>query len=66
MLENGEFGLLCEVDNINDFTKKIEMLLINKTIINTEKTFKKLKRDFSLDVHSTNILSIYNDIVKQT
>lgn len=66
MLEDGKFGLLCEVDNINDFTKKIEMLLINKAIIDTEKTFKKLKRDFSLDVHSKNILSIYNGILKQT
>lgn len=65
MLEDGEFGLLCEVDNVNDFTNKIEMLLNNKEIINTEKTFKKLKRDFSLDVHSKNILSIYSNIIKQ-
>jgi glycosyltransferase involved in cell wall biosynthesis len=64
MLENGRYGLISEVDNVEIFSEKIKNLVNDKSIIDVNKTFIKLRRDFSLDTHAQNILNIYKILLK--
>ena len=64
MLENGKFGLISEVDNVKSFTKNIEKIINNKSIVNTNETFIKLDHDFSIKKHRNEILNIYKDCLK--
>ena len=63
MLENGKYGLISKVDNIEDLSNKIESLIKNDSKIETKNTYKKLKRDFTMDIHSQNVLNLYKKIV---
>ena len=62
MLENGKYGLISKVDNIEDLSNKIESFIKNDSKIETKNTYKKLKRDFTMDIHSQNILNLYKEI----
>jgi len=65
MLENGKFGLISEVDNIQNFSDNIEKVINKKSGIDTEETFLKLNRDFKIEKHKNNILNIYQDILSK-
>jgi len=65
MLEAGKYGLIYNVDNINDLSDKIELLIDNYSIIDTESAFKKLKNDFTIREHAKSVLSLYKDIIKE-
>ena len=65
MLENGKFGLISEVDNIQNFSDNIEKVINEKSGIDTEETFLKLNRDFKIEKHKNNVLNIYQDILSK-
>ena len=65
MLEAGKYGLIYNVDNINDLSDKIELLIDNYSIIDTESAFKKLKNDFTIREHAKSVLKLYKDIIKE-
>tara|TARA_Y100000590_G_scaffold449623_1_gene588059 strand:- start:1171 stop:2334 length:1164 start_codon:yes stop_codon:yes gene_type:complete len=65
MLENGKYGLIAKVDNVKDLSNKIECLIKKDIIIDTRKTYKKLINDYTLDIHSQNILNLYNELIKK-
>jgi glycosyltransferase involved in cell wall biosynthesis len=63
MLEDGKYGLISEVDNVQIFSEKIKKLIHNKSAVDVNKTFTKLQKDFSLDSHAQNVLSVYKMIL---
>lgn len=67
LVENGENGFLCEMDNVDDFVEKIKILGDNEELrkkigkTNREKIFKK----FSIEQMAKQYVKVYKEIINK-
>ncbi len=66
IIENGENGLLFELNNINNLTEKMELILNNEELKNKfiKNGLQTVKKKFSIESYMKNLDNLYENIIK--